>query len=237
MKIDFKVLLMKILQIMMAVSLFTFTSHLHAGGPFPNNGYLGAGLGAVKSSSDNSNLIISPSRCEEVDSMCSIDDDNLGLKFFVGYELSKNISIEGFYTELDKVVESKVQQDNISDEYVQSTHGFGLALVGRYQPAPNLPLSLKAKVGIFHWISEADGTFSPIVNGFDSATSRKDSGTSPMLSLGVEYSVSPSWDIYGEWDRYFGVGESDTFLTEATSTWRTLKTDVDFLSIGVKYNF
>lgn len=228
---------MKILQMMMVAFLLTLTTHLHAGSLLPSNGYLGAGLGAVKSSSDNSNLIVSPNRCDGADSMCSIDDGNQGLKFFVGYDFSNNISIEGFYTDLDKVVESKVQQDNVSDEYVQSTHGFGLALVGRFQPAPNRPLSLKAKVGIFHWISEADGSFSPIVNGFDSAVSRKDNGTSPMLSLGVEYSVSPSWNIYGEWDRYFGVGESDTFLTEATSTWRTLKTDVDFLSIGVKYNF
>lgn len=234
---------MKIVQVTIGTALLAITTFSYAGGPLAGlstgsgGAYFGLGLGITNSLSTESNLITSPNRCGEADAVCSSDDSHSGLKAFAGYEISNNIAIEGFYTDLNKVVESKIDQGGVSDQYIQETHGFGLSLIGKFRPTPRNPLSLKAKVGAFHWISEADGSFSPIVNGFGTATSRKDNGTSPMLSLGLEYPVSSRLLMYADWDRYFNVGESDIMLTEATSTWRTLKTDVDFLSLGFKYKF
>lgn len=199
--------------------------------------YVGAGVGASKSNADEGNLVVNPSRCDLAGATCSNDDSSATKRLYVGHPLSDKLAVEAEYVDLGKVVDGKIIQGGVSDHYSQKTQGLGVSLVGQVKPLANNPVAVYAKVGALHWISKAEASFSPVVTGFGASVSRKENGTAPTLGIGVEYPLANKWSLRAGWDRYFNVGESDALLDEGTSTWRTLKTDVDNYHLDAVYHF
>lgn len=226
---------MKKYPLIIMVSVLCWGSLAQAGG-LPAL-YAGVSAGASNSDANTGSLITNPARCSVAGAACSADDSGTGWKIYAGYPLTNKLAVEAEYADLGKVLDGTVVQGGTNDAYSQKVTGVGLSLLGKVQPLAGKPLSLYGKAGAFHWIDKTDGSFSPAVTGIGTSVSRKESGTAPVLGVGVEYRVAPNWSVRAGWDRYFNVGESSVMLDEGTSTWRTLKTDVDFYSVGAVFQF
>lgn len=217
------------------VVLFS-ASHVFAGG-LPTGVYAGIAAGVSSSDADTGSLVTNPARCTLVGAVCNANNDGQAWKVYAGYPITNKFSIEAEYADLGRIVDGSVSQGGVNDAYSQKTAGVGLSLIGKVQPLADKPLSLYGKAGVFHWINEADATFSPAVAGFGTTVSRKENDTDPVLGLGMEYALNKHWSVRTSWDRYFNVGESKAMLDEGTSTWRTLDADVDVYTIGASYHF
>ncbi|WP_020559981.1 outer membrane beta-barrel protein [Thiofilum flexile] len=222
------------LKIILLFIIVLLKSQAFAGG-LSKGLYTGIDIGATKNKANTSNLVTNPNRCATAGGACRADTTDQGAKIYFGYPLNKNWAIEAEYTDLGKIINGSVNQGGVNDQYSQKTNGVGLSVLGKIKA--NSYLSLYGKVGVFHWISKADASFSPSVTGFGASTSRKEAGTDALVGVGTEYALSKNWSLRLGWDRYFNVGETGNMLDEGTSTWRTLDTDVDFYSLGINYRF
>ena len=114
----------------------------------------------------------------------------------------------------------------------QDTSGYTLAAVLRQRLGKESPMHVYGKAGVLRWTTETESTL-------DYPGTAKDSGTSPMAGIGLEYELSHNMSIKAGWDRYFDVGESDTMLQidQYDYNVNTLETDVDVYSAGVNFSF
>jgi len=211
-------------------------SVVQAGG-VPEGVYAGVAVGATDGNVSTANLVSNPARCSAAGAVCGADQNDTAWKAYAGYPLLPQLALEGEYADFGKTLKGSVSQGGINDSYTQKTSGFGLSLVGKVKPKPNLPLSVYGKAGVFHWISQADANFSPAVTGLGSSVSRKDNGTSPTLGLGVEYALTPKLAVRVGWDRYLKMGKRNVLFDEGNSSWSTLNKDVDFYSLGLGYRW
>jgi len=205
-------------------------------GGLPEGMYVGGSIGSSNSNANSSNLITDPARCVASGAACNTGTSGTAGALYAGYPISPKLALEAEYADLGKIT-GTVVQGGINDHYTQKTTGVGLSLVGKAQPLATQPLNLYAKAGVFHWVSQADGSFSPGVTGFGLSTSRKDNGNAPTLGVGAEYGVAKHWTVRAGFDRYFRLGKRDVMLDEGTSSWRTLNSNVDVYSVGAAYHF
>lgn len=217
------------------IGLLCSAATAHANG-LPEGVYAGVSVGSSTSTVNSNSLITNPARCTAIGADCNTDDSGTTGSIYVGYPLNDKLAVEAEYTDLGKIT-GTVVQGGTNDHFSQKTTGLGLSLIGKAQPLANKPLNVYAKAGVFHWISQADASFSPGVTGFGLATSRKDNGNTPILGVGVEYEVEKHWSIRAGVDRYFKLGKRNVMLDEVISSWRTLNHDVDVYSLGAAYHF
>ncbi len=212
------------------VYLNLFATSALAGGAAPF--YLGATIGQSNTDNDvyqmdNKHLCASAAATEET---CSIGDGGTAGHIYGGIQISDNIAIEAGYANLGATAEY-YYTDPVDIQ--QETSGYTLAGVVRHRLGKSSPMHVYGKAGVFRWTTETESTQ-------DYAGTAKDSGTSPMAGIGLEYEVNHNMSIKAGWDRYFEVGESDTLLEVDQYGYHhvnTLSTDVDVYSAGVNFSF
>lgn len=146
----------------------------------------------------------------------SLDKTDTGLKLVLGAQLSPNFAIEGGYASLGKAKLSGEVGEMRVDGSFKGT-GVFVDLVGMMPLATDW--TLFGKLGVFNGKAKASGTASSGESGSDS-----DSGTDVKFGIGIDYALSKTVSIRGEWERYrFKVWDD--------------KGDVDLLSVGVNFRF
>lgn len=140
------------------------------------------------------------------------DDDRYLLEGVVGWQIIPNLAIEGNYIDFAKYGNSAASAE---------VDGYGAAVVGR------LPLtdsfSIYAKGGLFWW--DADVRVLGV--------KRSQSDDSPFYGVGAAFHISPALGITAEYKRF----EVDYDRRDFPVPPRKSDTDLDTLTVGVRFNF
>jgi OOP family OmpA-OmpF porin len=155
------------------------------------------------------------------DGVPGCDDTDTAWKFFGGYQINPNFSIEAGYTDLGKSRVNATGPGGTVDATVEAT---ALEFVG----VGSLPLgnqfSLFGKLGIYR--AEVEQRGSAVVFGTPIPLDADDSNTDLTFGFGVKFDLTRNFAVRGEWQRYSDVGGSD--IGEA---------DVDVISVGIVFRF
>lgn len=143
----------------------------------------------------------------------SCDDKDTAWRLLGGYQLNRNLAIEGAYTDLGEVSASGPGGS-------ASAEANALELVG----VGTLPLanafSVYGKAGIYR--GEVEGRVdTALISGSD-----KDTNTDLTFGAGVKFDMTRNVALRAEWQRYKDMGGDDTG-----------ESDMDVLSVGVLYRF
>lgn len=141
----------------------------------------------------------------------SCDDTDTAWKIFGGYQINPNFAIEAGYVDLGKFRASGL---GLTAESKAKT--WLLDAVGILPLANNF--SVLGKAGLHRW--DAD---TRVVSG----ASASDKGTDFTFGFGAGYEFNPNLGLRLEWERFQKVGRDAT----------TGKSDVDLLSLGLRYRF
>lgn len=145
----------------------------------------------------------------------SVDDSDVGVKFYFGYRLSRNFGFELFYTNLGETAFEGVSSGDGSAWSAGEISGFTKNSGYGFSVIAGAPIGssvdLFAKAGMFRW--------SVRHREFDSGGSYRfsDNGSDIMLGAGISFDVSERNALRLEWERYTDV--YDIY-------------DVDFISVG-----
>ena len=166
--------------------------------------------------------------------------DEVAWKLFGGYQFNDHLGIEALYADLGSFERSARLSGAVglfAPAYLKEeteADGFGLALVG------NLPFgsgfSAFGKAGVFSWETDTSGELGiqtgticaificgPIAD--ERSYSLDDSGTGPMLGLGMRF-MDGGWGLRLEWERFNSLAHG--FSSEV---------DMDFFTLGIEYRF
>lgn len=114
-------------------------------------------------------------------------DDNMGIKLFVGYNLSEKFAVEGGFIDLGKF--------DARDSTVASVDVEGVQVVAVADVPITEKFSLLGKAGVY--LCDADKTLVGI--------SESERGTLPLFGIGIEYGKTLA--IRSEWDHIHADGE------------------------------
>lgn len=180
--------------------------------------YMGGSFGQSKISDFSGSDFDNELALSGLTSSTSTDDTDISWKAFAGYQIMKNLAVEGAYTNLGEftarstitapgtgVVNTEVK----AEAWTLSALGI-LPLGDRF--------SLFGRLGVNFWNAD----FSAVGSGSGGVASVSDSsdGTDWVYGLGATYNVAKNLNLRGEWERYDFDG-----------------TDVDLLSVGVAFKF
>lgn len=174
---------------------------------------------------------------KEIGGQTSSDRSSTGHKIVVGLNVHSYIALEAQYTDLGKAnykggfsgltgLGTPVAFD---DKLSLKTSGFGANIVGKY-PIQDFTLFTKAGYHLMRTkINLKDSWVTPSVSYKDSV-SKTVNKWAPSFGVGASYNLTPELAIVAEYERYQGVANkkinSDNF-----------KHNVDFASLGMRYNF
>lgn len=144
-----------------------------------------------------------------------VDDEDLGWKFFGGYNFNKYFGAEIGYMNLGSVdaafnVTAPVAATGSADIDVD-----GFMAAGTLSYPINEFVDVSGKVGVYLW--NADGT----VKVSTVSMSADDDDSDLLFGIGGKYHYTENITFRAEWERAFDVGDSD----------------LDLFSVGVQYNF
>lgn len=137
----------------------------------------------------------------------------VGHKIAVGVQANEFVGLEAQYTDLGKPKAKGFIAGNPA-RVTAETRGLGANLVGTL---PMNDFKLFAKVG-YH---KMETKFKAKITGMGSA-SAKEREWVPSFGFGGAYTLTPELDLVAEYERYNDVADDY---------------DVDFASVGVRYNF
>ncbi len=147
------------------------------------------------------------------------DENDLGFKFFAGYNINEYFGVEAAYVNLGDVTADaslSYLAETLTVDVEAEADGFSFAGVARYPIYDRTEVF--AKVGLFVW--EADADASATFGGVTASESYEDDGTDIMFGFGASYAMTTNISVRGEWERY----ALDDY-------------DVDLFSVGVQYYF
>lgn len=133
----------------------------------------------------------------ESDEFCEIfgpgvncDDDDTGVKAFIGVQPVPQIGIEAFWVDLGEVTAT----DSFGDRLEISADGIGVALL------PTIPVSpefdLYARFGLFAWEADAD------LRTPGGRARGSDDGSDPVYGLGARLLVTEAFGLRAEWEQF-----------------------------------
>lgn len=175
-------------------------------------------------------------------SSTSSDRTDTAYKLAVGLQANPYVALELQYVDLGR---SKYKGSDSGPQFPTGffsenekvdfkTNGLGVNFVGTL-PIENF--TLFAKAGYHYLKTKGSFTYTDIdtVNGNDyesiSKTVRK---WTPSFGIGASYSITPDFAVVAEYERYKGVADKKSdYFGEKFS----IKHDIDFASIGLRYNF
>lgn len=141
----------------------------------------------------------------------SVDGTDTGMKFFGGYQFSRNFGLELAFVDLGKAGYSGTFQGFPVTGGTIKTTGFNFSAVGIWPLNANFDIF--GKVGAFSWESKA----SDVTGG--APFSGKEDGTDLSFGLGVTYNMTKNFGIRAEWEQFKAVD------------------NISLLSVGVAYKF
>lgn len=165
-----------------------------------------------------------------VDAVSNLDDSDTGFGLGAGYQVNEHFATELVYVDLGEV--SYDVEGTVTDGVTDSAATFGLsqsAAGPAFSVLGILPIgerfSVFARLGLSLMSVDADLDIS-IDDVADSGNASTDRSNG-LYGLGGEFSLSSRFGIRLEWTRYAGVGSEDL----------TGDTDIDLISLGLRYNF
>lgn len=184
----------------------------------------------------------------------STDRSDTGYKIAVGLKVNPYLALEAQYIDLGEssykggigVSEGPVSE-YYSDKIKANTNGLGVNLIGTY---PIESFTLFAKAGLHYLKTKNDYKFS--VEAFDNSALVGSMGASnsktvrqwtPSFGVGASYALTKELAVVAEYERYQGVsdGKMEVFNSRrgpmADVVKQNLKHDIDFASLGLRYNF
>ncbi|WP_178114789.1 porin family protein [Pseudomonas saliphila] len=156
----------------------------------------------------------------------SFDEKDSAFKIGAGIQLNPHVAVEFQYIDLGEIA-YKSKGVNSSGETgvlkaTSGTEGFGASLVGTL---PFDRFKLFGKVGYHKLKTEVKASIDlRLVGGAQFSDEEKDDATEWVNSLGVgaSFAFTPTVELVAEYERYSDVAD---------------EYDVDFASIGLRYNF
>lgn len=180
--------------------------------------YMGGSFGQSKISDFSGSDFDNEMALSGLTSSTSTDDTDISWKAFAGYQIMKNLAVEGAYTNFGEFTARStitVPGTGVVNTEVKA-EAWTLSALGI------LPLgdrfSLFGRLGVNFWNAD----ISAVGSGSGGVASVSDSsdGTDWVYGLGATYNVAKNLNLRGEWERYDFDG-----------------TDVDLLSVGVAFKF
>ena len=184
---------MKTLKLLVALMALATASSVMAEGRFTSAGkvYGGASVGTMEGDLKEA--------CD------ALDKDCMGWKVFGGYQFAPNFAVEGGYYKLADLSES----DNAGTTMKFQASGVAITGVASMPVAPKIDLF--GKLGMMQWDAKAK------LNG---KTFDKDDGTDAMAGVGLNYKITDTLGIRGEYEHIDGDVGSD--MLSAGATFSTL---------------
>ena len=149
--------------------------------------------------------------CEAQAVDCDANDSAWG--GFAGYQFHRNWGVEAGYNDFGQA-SAVYPETGLLNEYIGSMKGWEFSLKGNLPLTENLDLFGKA--GTLRWDGSNTGPFSY----------NSDNGWSPMVGIGLEYKLTPSWVARVEYQYFDSVG-SDLLGGS----------NIHFTSLGLSYRF
>ncbi|UXI68683.1 outer membrane beta-barrel protein [Tahibacter amnicola] len=166
-----------------------------------------------------------------------VDDEDQTWKAFAGYRFLPWLGVELAWNDLGEVTSfysvraSNVTGGTATYDGTYEIKGVSLALFGDWEFTDRFSGIVRA--GLFN--AETDYRES----GLDplgrprSFRAPDDSSTEAFYGLGLNWRVTPSWDLRLDWDRYLDIGNQ----FELTETGNGRFEQIDVLSLNVAYRF
>lgn len=151
--------------------------------------YLGGSVGS--SDADEGNAI------PDLITSGTVDGKDTGIKFFGGYQFTRNIGIELAYVDLGKARYSGLFFGAPVTGGTVKTTGFNVSAVGTLPL--NAGFSLFAKAGLFSWQAKARDVTGGV------PFSGTDDGADLSLGLGAAYDVTRNFSVRAEWEQFEAV--------------------------------
>lgn len=202
---------------------FTSLAYVYAGDD--KGWYIGGGLGQSKSDVDEAQI-----DSLFANSSTTSDERDSAWKFFGGYQFNKNWAIEVAYINLGtSIARQTVPAGTVHVDF--EGKGWNLTGVGTLPLGQNF--SLLGKLGAFSWDREYKCTRVSV--NCNAPANRSASGTDVSYGAGVSYALTKQASLRLEWERFKNVGDENK--TRGVDNGKTGQSDVDFLSVGIRYNF
>ena len=156
----------------------------------------------------------------------TLDEESNSNSFFIGKKINKNISLEGFYTDLGKVTLTANSGDTFNSHYGTITFGGGssstletksntFGIASKYDFEIHEKSNFFLKAGFHSWETELKALRGSVTLG-----TVKYDGTDTVVGLGSEYKINDKFSLMAGYDKYF--------LDSSNAT---------YLHIGTKYTF
>jgi OOP family OmpA-OmpF porin len=186
--------------------------------------YLGLGIGALHAKDIKAGELDPALQAQGLTvRTTSVEDRDTGWKLYAGYRLHRNWAVEGGYTSLGRYRdEGQVVENPGAVETTFKANSWNLAALAILPLDNGFEAFVKAGAGYWRTDLDSQGSFSG-----RSAHSAKANGTGALLGLGARWRFSDTLTARLEWERFSHVGKADS----------TGRTDIDFASIGLQYNF
>ncbi len=168
----------------------------------------------------------------------STDRTDTAYKIAVGLQANPYVALELQYIDLGK---SKYKGTlsapgvaSYSEKIDFDTSGFGTNLVGTL---PIDDFTLFAKVG-YHYLKtkgslKETGSIVGVGSFSDSGSDNVRKWT-PSFGVGASYNITPEFAVVAEYERYKGVADKKVTIDDEKHSF---KHDIDFASVGLRYNF
>ena len=193
--------------------------------------YMGANIGSAKAKdADASDISAKFTGYTTVST--TVDDTDTGYKILAGYQFNKTWAIEVGYVDLGKIT-ADTTATGPAATYRQESEGKGWSLDGVGTLQMGEKTKLFAKLGAFRWDMDSRCVKLSGTGSCNAPTDRSASGTDLKYGVGFKYDFNKKVGLVVEWERYTDVGVDNR---GATDKGKTGQSDMDFLSIGIRYN-
>lgn len=172
-----------------------------------------------------------------VSSRTSTDRSDTAYKVAVGLKVNPYVALEVQYIDLGEASYKGSASDGVqfsSDKLKSETSGLGANVVGIY---PIDDFTLFAKAGYHYLKTKGSYKYDESFTGF-SPYSESESKTvrnwTPSFGVGASYNITQELAVVAEYERYKGVADKKVTIDGEKLSF---KHDIDFASIGLRYNF
>ena len=170
-------------------------------------------------------------------SRTSTDRSDTAYKIAVGLQANQYVAIELQYIDLGEANYKGNASDGVlsfSEKLKTDTSGFGANLVGTY---PIEDFTLFAKAG-YHYLKtkgsyKYDESFTGL-SPYSESESKTVRNWTPSFGVGASYNITQELAVVAEYERYKGVADKKVTIDGDKFSF---KHDIDFASIGLRYNF
>ncbi len=165
-----------------------------------------------------------------VDATSNLDDSDTGFGLAVGYQVNPHFATELAYVDLGEVSYDAdgTVTDGVTDYAAtfglsQSAAGPAFSVLGIVPIGERFTVFARAGIALMSVDADADLSIDGVADSASASTDRSNG----LYGLGGEFSVNRRFGVRLEWTRYADVGSEDL----------TGDTDIDLISLGLRYSF